>query len=61
MKVLIVTSEWPRFDGDLAGIHIINQISQLENEGVIVEVFHFWGRKHPLRYVNAIFNSASTT
>lgn len=53
MKVLIVTSEWPRFDGDISGIHVIQQKHCLEQIGVQVDVFPFRGQKRPLNYWHA--------
>jgi glycosyltransferase involved in cell wall biosynthesis len=52
--VLIVTSEWPRFPGDIVGIHVKNQVNQLKAAGISVQVFPFWGHKNPLRYAWAI-------
>lgn len=50
MKILIVTSEWPRFPGDLTGIHVAHQLKHLEALGVQADVFSFQGRKNPLNY-----------
>jgi len=52
-NVLIVTSEWPRYDGDVTGIHVINQIRCLKQYGLRVDVFPFLGRKNPLNYWRA--------
>jgi glycosyltransferase involved in cell wall biosynthesis len=54
MKVLIVTTEWSRYDGDIAGIHVVHQIRQLEQAGIKVDVFPFQGRKNPFNYFQAI-------
>lgn len=50
MKILVVTTEWPRFPGDLAGIHVIHQLKRLEALGIQADVFSFQGRKNPLNY-----------
>ncbi len=54
LRVLIVTSEWPSFHGDISGIHIVRQVEVLRASGVDVDVFYFRGKKNPLRYVQAI-------
>jgi len=53
VKILIVTTEWPRFEGDSSGIHVVNQINFLRRVGVLVDVFPFRGRKNPLAYRRA--------
>lgn len=53
MKVLIVTTEWPRFDGDIGGIHVVQQKRRLEQAGLQVDVFPFRGQKNPLNYWRA--------
>jgi len=50
MKILVVTTEWPRFTGDLAGIHVIHQLKRLEALGIQADVFSFQGRKNPFNY-----------
>lgn len=54
IKVLIVTSEWPRFSGDFSGIHVFDQIEQLRIGGIHVNVFSFSGKKNLFRYIMAI-------
>jgi glycosyltransferase involved in cell wall biosynthesis len=54
MKVLIITSEWPHYENDIIGIHVVNQVNQLLNAGVEVSVFNFLGYKNPFNYVKAI-------
>jgi len=56
IKVLIVTSEWPSFPGDIAGIHVFDQADQLRAAGIDVEVFAFRGRKNLIRYAKAIID-----
>lgn len=53
MNVLIVTTEWPRFEGDISGIHVRNQINRLKQAGIVVDVFPFRGRKNPFAYWRA--------
>ncbi|MEI7848179.1 MAG: glycosyltransferase family 4 protein [Chloroflexota bacterium] len=53
MKVLIVTTEWPRFEGDLVGIHVVNQTNNLRRSSVIVDIFPFYGGKNILNYWRA--------
>ncbi len=53
-KVLIVTSTWPTFTGDIVGIHVVKQVERLRERGLDVEVFAFNGCKNPLRYAQAI-------
>ena len=53
MKILIVTTEWPRFDGDIGGIHVVQQKRRLEQAGLHVDVFPFRGQKNPLNYWRA--------
>jgi glycosyltransferase involved in cell wall biosynthesis len=52
-SILIVTSEWPRYDGDITGIHVVNQIRCLKQAGMRVDVFPFLGRKNLLNYWRA--------
>ncbi len=54
MRVLIVTTEWPRFDNDISGIHVENQVNRLRAAGLNVSVFNFPGHKNPLNYIKAI-------
>jgi len=54
--VLIVTTEWPEYENDITGIHVINQVKQLKEAGVEVSVFNFQGHKNPLNYIKAIRN-----
>jgi glycosyltransferase involved in cell wall biosynthesis len=53
MKVLIVTSEWPAYENDITGIHVVNQVRRLREAGVQVSVFSFYGRKNPINYVRS--------
>jgi len=53
MKILVVTTEWPRCEGDTSGIHVIHQIRGLEQVGLRVDVFSFQGRKNPMNYWRA--------
>jgi len=53
MNILVVTTEWPRFEDDITGIHVINQIHHLEQAGIKVDVFPFRGRKNPINYWQA--------
>lgn len=55
MNILIVTSEWPRHDNDISGIHVVNQVSKLREIGLNVSVFQFFGRKNPFLYIKSIF------
>jgi glycosyltransferase involved in cell wall biosynthesis len=55
-KVLIVTSEWPRYQGDITGIHVVKQVNNLREAGLDVAVFHFHGRKNPLFYLKAMLD-----
>lgn len=55
-SVLIVTSEWPNYENDITGIHVINQVSRLREAGIKVSVFSFKGRKNPLNYIKAIIS-----
>jgi len=54
LRVLVVTSEWPSHDGDVAGIHIVNQVKRLREANIDVDVFHFRGNKNLFRYLAAI-------
>lgn len=53
MKVLIITTEWPRFEGDPVGIHVVNQANNLRQAGVFVDIFSFHGGKNILNYWRA--------
>jgi glycosyltransferase involved in cell wall biosynthesis len=53
LTILVVTTEWPRHDGDIAGIHVINQIRRLEHAGLQADVFSFRGCKNPVNYWRA--------
>ena len=53
MRGFIITTEWPRFEGDISGIHVVNQIKSLKQAGLSVDVFSFRGHKNPLSYWNA--------
>ena len=53
MRVLIITTEWPRFDGDIVGIHVVHQISSLRQAGLDADVFPVRGQKNPLNYWHA--------
>ncbi|MCE9644899.1 MAG: glycosyltransferase [Chloroflexi bacterium] len=53
MNILIVTTEWARFEGDNAGIHVLNQVNRLRQAGLTVDVFPFRGRKNPFAYWQA--------
>lgn len=55
-RVLVVTSEWPRYDGDISGIHVVKQVNKLREVGVDVSVFHFLGRKNPFLYFKTILD-----
>lgn len=50
MKILIVTSEWERYPGDIPGIHIRQQVERLREAGVEVNIFPFRGKKNPINY-----------
>lgn len=53
MKILIVTSEWERYPGDISGIHVRQQVERLREAGLEVDVFPFRGEKKPLNYWQA--------
>lgn len=40
---------------DICGIHVVNQVNALKDAGAEITVFHFRGRKNPLRYLSAIY------
>ena len=42
-------------ENDISGIHVVNQVNALNEAGASVTIFHFRGRKNPLRYVSAIY------
>jgi glycosyltransferase involved in cell wall biosynthesis len=54
MHVLIVTTEWPVYENDITGIHVINQVNRLKESGVEVSVFNFRGCKNPFNYFKAV-------
>ncbi len=54
MHILIVTSEWPRYSGDISGIYTYRQVQLLEQRGHNIDVFSFRGRKNPLRYISFV-------
>jgi glycosyltransferase involved in cell wall biosynthesis len=53
-SILLVTSEWPVYAGDISGIHVLQQAQSLRRAGATVDVFHFRGNKNPLVYWQAI-------
>jgi len=53
MKILLVTTEWERYPGDISGIHVRQQAEQLRAAGLTVDVFPFHGEKNPLNYWRA--------
>lgn len=53
LSILVVTVEWPDANDAVAGIHVRRQVDKLREAGVDVDVFHFEGRKNPLRYARA--------
>ncbi|GAB4539791.1 MAG: hypothetical protein Fur002_05480 [Anaerolineales bacterium] len=53
MKILIVTTEWERYAGDISGIHVRQQAEALRRAGVEVDVFPFRGKKNLLNYWRA--------
>jgi teichuronic acid biosynthesis glycosyltransferase TuaC len=53
MKVLLITSQYPRPDAPFAGIFIQRQVEELRRQGVDVDVFAYHGAKNPLNYVRA--------
>jgi len=59
MRVLFVTSEWPTTEGDISGIHVVDQVKRLREAGLEVDVYHFRGGKTPARYVRSILNFRS--
>jgi len=60
LRVLIVTTEWPRFAGDLSGIHVVNQVRCLRQLGLRIDVFSFRGQKQPLAYYRACHELSKT-
>jgi glycosyltransferase involved in cell wall biosynthesis len=54
LRVLVVTSEWPRFPGDSSGIFTCRQVDTIRLLGNEVEVFAFRGKKNPVRYLHAL-------
>lgn len=54
LRVLIITNAWPRFLNDINGIHVVNQVTRLREQGVDVKVFVFRGRKKLSEYLRAI-------
>ena len=49
MRVLVVTSEWPRGEGDSSGMHVVSQVAHLRAAGVEVDVFPLRARHDPRR------------
>jgi glycosyltransferase involved in cell wall biosynthesis len=49
----MVTSEWPESGAELSGLFVKRQAEFLRAAGVDVDVFHFRGRKNPIRYLRA--------
>jgi teichuronic acid biosynthesis glycosyltransferase TuaC len=43
-------------NGDISGIHVVNQVKRLREAGIEVDVYHFRGKKNPARYLAAIAN-----
>lgn len=54
MKILIITTEWERYPGDISGIHVRQQVERLREAGLEVDVFPFRGEKNPLNYWQAM-------
>ena len=54
LKILVVTSEWPAFPGDVNGIFVSNQVNSLRQHGDEVDVFQYRGKRGPIRYIRAI-------
>ena len=52
MRVLMITTEWPRVPWGTAQF-IVRQATSLREAGVDVEVFAFQGKRNPLNYASA--------
>ena len=52
MRVLMVTTEWPRVPWGTAQF-VARQAASLRNAGIEVEVFQFHGHRNPLNYASA--------
>jgi teichuronic acid biosynthesis glycosyltransferase TuaC len=53
LKVLMVTSEWPNSSDMEWAPFLAEQVHFLRAAGVDVDIFHFQGRKNPIRYIIA--------
>ena len=53
IRVLMITSEWPTVGQPRTTHFIKRQADFLKTAGIDVDVFHFQGRKNPLKYLRA--------
>ena len=53
LKVLMITTEWPTSAQPFAAPFVKRQKEKLEERGILVEVFHFYGGGNPLNYLRA--------
>lgn len=54
LRILVVTTEWPAFPGDVLGNFICNQVDSLRSLGARVSIFSFSAKRNPLRYIKAL-------
>jgi len=51
LNVLYVTSEWPTEDNPHWVPFLTQEVEYLQKKNIVVDVYHFRGKKHPFRYL----------
>ena len=60
MHVLLLTTEWPTKSHPYAVPFLTEHVNFLRNAGVVVDVFHFQGKRNPVNYIKAWFQVRKT-